>query len=639
MQHVVIGTAGHIDHGKTMLLKALTGMDADRLPEEKAREMTIDLGFVFLGRDITIIDVPGHEKFIKNMLAGVSTIDLVILVIAADDGIMPQTKEHFEILRLLNIKQGIIAITKIDLVDKEWLELVTEEITEFVKDTFLENAPIMEVSGTTGEGIDRLKEVLLQQIKTVPQKSDKGIFRLWTDRVFMLKGIGTIVAGTVLSGTLKVGDKVELLPQGEKIRVRTIQVHNENVEQCFIGERAAINVIGIEASEIIRGNVLAAPGHFNPTYMINAKLYLLKDVIRPLENRTRIRFHIGSIELLARVIMLDKKPLLPGKSKFVQFRLEELTSVDIGDHFVIRSYSPAHTIGGGIIVEVHTEKLKYLPENELQKLEKLEEATPEELILHNLSNSLLELKVMEKLAQEISLTLDTLEITIEQLKQKDLVTVVGKKTATGIVLTEHILEARKKILTFLTDYHKKFTYLKGIKRSELNTKLFGKIDNFVFDEVLNPLMAENRIKLEKETVSLKDHRIIFTSDKEEIKNKIEDIYLRDKFTTKSVDEIAAQFSKIKKNEILNIMTGMIELGILVEIKTPYYDEPFFYHKKNIEEAKKILIDLLKEKSEIKFFEYREKINSTRKFTTPLLQYFDDTGVTERQGEIRRLKNI
>lgn len=634
MKHTVIGTAGHIDHGKTMLLKALTGYDADRLPEEKERGMTIDLGFVFFGEDVTILDVPGHEKFIKNMLAGVSTIDLVILVIAADDGIMPQTKEHFEIIRLLDIRHGMIVITKIDLVDKEWLELIKEDVADFVKGTFLENAPVVCASSITGEGIPEFKNTLEEAIAQTPARHDKGIFRLWIDRVFVLKGIGTVIAGTVLSGSLKLGAKLELLPQKKDVRVRKLQVHNEDVDECHIGERVAINIIGVEANEIERGNLLAQPGNFDPTYMVNAKLYLLKDS-NPLANRTRIRFHVGSGEMLARVVLLDKKTLDPGESTLIQLRLEEQAAVEIGDRYIIRSYSPAYTIGGGTIVEVHPKKLKYLPIEELQKLDILERADPEQILLHHLANNPLELKTIEKLAKEISIHREDVENIVMKLIREKSVTAVTEKPATGIVLTEHLENARNKITDFLTKYHKQFPYQWGMKQSELKNKLFGTIENTVYDAILYPLINKNEIATKGETVYLSTHRVTFTPRQEAIKNKIDELYLDNKYVTPSADEVAEQFTGVKKSEILNIIAGMVELGILIEIKTEI-EKPAIFHSKNVEEAEKLLVDYLRKKGEIRLFEFREMLNSTRKFTTPLMIYFDRKGVTERIGEIRQL---
>ncbi len=636
MKHTVIGTAGHIDHGKTLLLKAMTGVDADRLPEEQARGMTIDLGFVFLGRDVTIIDVPGHEKFIKNMLAGVSTIDLVILVIAADDGIMPQTREHFEILQLLDIKRGMIALTKIDLVDEEWLELVKDEIGEFVKGTFLEDAPVMPVSGITRQGIPEIKEMLEKMIDETPSKSDKGVFRMWTDRVFVLKGIGTIVAGTVLSGTLRAGEKLELLPQVKDVRARKIQVHNEEVSKCTVGERAAVNITGVEVSEIERGNLLAIPGNFSAGYMFNAKLYLLKSASKQLMNRTRIRFHAGTAELLGRIMLLEKKVLNPGESTVVQFRLESPIALDIGDRFIIRSYSPAHTIGGGKILEINPRKLKYLPEGEAEKLEKLEEADPEQIFLHVLANNPLEMKTVDKLAAEVSVKQEVIKEIIEKLLKMGIVSEVTRKPNLNIVLAAHMADAREKVLEFLKNFHKQFPFLSGVKMSEVKAKLFGKINHQVFEAVINPLISEDKVILKDETVCLSAHKISFTPEQEKIREKIETVYLEKRYVTPSFDELADIFRNVKRKELQNIVTGMVETGMLIEIKTNV-EKPVLFHGRHIMDAKKLLVDYLAKNGEIRLTEFRQMIDSTRKFTTPILIYFDRNGITERDEDIRRLK--
>lgn len=635
MKHTVIGTAGHIDHGKTLLLKALTGVDADRLPEEQERGMTIDLGFVFLGEDVTIIDVPGHEKFIKNMLAGVSTIDFVILVVAADDGIMPQTREHFDILKLLDISSGVIAVTKTDIVEKDWLELVIEDIKEFVSGTFLEDAPIMPLSSITGDGIPAFKQLLTDKIENTPAKEDRGIFRLWIDRVFVLKGIGTVIAGTVLSGILKPGDKLTLLPQEKEVRVRKLQVHNEEVEQSTIGERVAANLIGVEASEIERGNVLCTPGHFEPTYMINAKLYLLQSCTKSLVNRTRVRFHIGTRELLARVVTLDKKPLDPGNATMVQFRLEEPVIAEIGDRYIIRSYSPAYTIGGGTVLENHPQKLKYLPEEEMRQIEKLEQADPKQVILHYYANNPLAMNTTAGISREIKLKEDEVKALMEEMTSGGVFTVISEKPATAYSMTEQLDNAEHQISEYLEQFHRQFPFRKGLKRSELKNKLMSGVENPVFDFVLNSLFRKAAVKFEDETVFAADHKISFSPEQQKICDEINSIYLESNYVTPAPDELAEKFPKVKNRELMSIVSGMIERGDLTEIKTDV-EKPAIFHSDNVKKAEKLLIEMLKEKGEIKLFEFREAIKSTRKFTTPLLIYFDRKGITERDGDVRRL---
>ena len=634
MRHIIIGTAGHIDHGKSALVKALTGTDPDRLKEEKEREMTIDLGFAFLGDNITFIDVPGHEKFIKNMAAGVSTIDMVLLVIAADDGIMPQTREHFEILQLLGVNKGLIIITKIDLVEQELLELVIEEVRDLIKGTFLEGAPVLAVSNSTGQGIADLKELILEFIQDLTARPDKGMFRLWVDRVFTMKGSGTVIAGTVLSGSCKSGDTVELLPQQKQLRVRRVQVHNKTIEHCVTGERAAINLMDIEKTEIERGNMLAPSGYYQPTYMLNAKLNLLASCPYPLKNRTRVRLHLGTGEIIARVVLLEKEDLQPGNSTFVQFRLEAPAVADYGDRFVIRSFSPTQTIGGGVIVEVHPPKLKYLPEDELKRLALLEKADPIDIVEQYLIKNQYVLKNVSSLAQELSMTKQEARQVLAILKDRGRVTLIAEKPEWAVIHATQFQSVQQLIVDFLNKFHKDNPMLRGIKKSELRERVFGKMNNQLFDSILNNLIQQNQIKIDGEKVFREGHEIRFTPRQEEIKRKVEEIYLQREFVTPGWDEIVNKMAG-KPKEITDVVTGLIEIGILIEIK--YYDKPSIFHKNNIEKAQEILINYLKENGVIRLGEFREMINSTRKFATPILVYFDQNGITERDGEIRRLR--
>ncbi|HEX9972035.1 MAG TPA: selenocysteine-specific translation elongation factor, partial [bacterium] len=615
MRHVIIGTAGHIDHGKSSLVKALTGTDPDRLKEEKEREMTIDLGFAFLGDNITFIDVPGHEKFVKNMAAGVSTIDMVLLVIAADDGIMPQTQEHFEILQLLGVQKGIIVVTKIDLVENDWLELVIEEIKDLVAGTFLESAPITRVSNSTGEGIADLKNQIFDFVQDIDARADKGVFRLWIDRIFTMKGSGTVIAGTVLSGSCKTGDSVELLPQQRQLRVRRVQVHNKTIEQCVTGERAAINLMDVEKEEIERGNMLAPPGYYKPSYMLNAKLNLLQSCPNPLKNRERIRLHLGTGEFIARVIVLEKQDLSPGQSTFVQLRLESFVVADYGDRYVIRSFSPARTIGGGTIVEVHPPKLKYLPEDELKRLAVLEKADPHDIVEQYLIKNEYSLISITNLAKELSLTPEEVTQVLETLRDRNRITIISEKPEWSVVHSTNFNHALDSIVAFLTNFHQNQPMLKGIKKSELKERLFGKIANPLFDAILEALLQKNLIKSEAEKIARSDHEIKFNPRQEEIRHNVENIYLKSQYVTPGWDEIVNEVTG-KPKEIIDIVTGLIELGILVEIK--YYDKPSIFHKNNIERAQAILVDYLKKHGEIRLGEFREMIDSTRKFATPIL---------------------
>lgn len=635
MKHTVVGTAGHIDHGKTALLKALTGIDADRLPEEKKRGMTIDLGFVIFDKNVTFIDVPGHEKFIKNMLAGVSTIDMVLLVIAADDGIMPQTREHFDIVRMLNIHNGIIVLTKIDLADEEWLTLIEEEIRTFVGGTFLEQAPILQVSNITLQGIPELRETLLRIITDTPAKRDTGVFRLWIDRVFSFKGVGTIVTGTVLSGSLRTGDRIELFPQRTVCHVRKIQVHNEEVEICRIGERAGLNLTGVETPELERGQMLAEPGYYEPTYIINVRLQLLKNIQKPLRNRTRLRFHVGTVEILCRIYMLDKQPLQPGQSALVQIRLEAQAAVEPDDYFIVRSYSPAVTIGGGNIVEVHPDKLRYLPESGLQTLEALDVQSPEQLVVHAMNKQPLNVSNIDTLKSALSIQENVLQDVLTELAISKVITLITKAPAAGVVLTQHIEEAREELKQYLQAYHNKYPLKEGVKQSELRQTLFPSIDLLVFNAILEPMVLQKTVKIRNEVISLFNHTISFEDRDLSVKEEIENIYCDAHYTTPSIAEIIEQFPRSKPAEIQAVIQGMIESNILIIIK--YEKRTILFHRQHVDKARELLIDFLQKNKEITMSQFRELLGSTRKYALPLLIYFDSIGITERSGDVRRLK--
>ena len=368
MKQTVIGLSGHIDHGKTALVKALTGVNTDSLTEEQKRGMTIDIGFAFLDENITLIDVPGHEKFVKNMMAGVSAVDVALLVVAADDGVMPQTREHFEILNLLDIPLGIVAINKIDLADKDWLELVELDIGELLQGSFMEDAPILKVSAETGDGVDQLKTTLLDLCKKVPDKQDRGIFRLHVDRVFSMKGYGTVVTGTVNSGSLKIGDTVELLPGSVKSKVRGLQSHGEEVQQVETGDRAAINLQGVEIKQIERGSQIAEIGYLQSLNQMGVTLLLLGSAQKPITQNQRIRIHLGTQEVMARVALADGKTLQPGDDCPALLRLEHPMVAARGDKFIIRSFSPVITIGGGEVMEVLIEEKWNIIKEKLQNL-------------------------------------------------------------------------------------------------------------------------------------------------------------------------------------------------------------------------------------------------------------------------------
>ena len=384
MKHFILGTAGHIDHGKTSLVRALTGRETDRLKEEQKRGISIESGFTWAdlpsGDRVGIVDVPGHERFIKNMLAGASGIDIVMLVIAADEGIMPQTKEHLNILNLLQIKNGVVVITKIDLVDEEWLEMITESIRQDLKNTFLANAPIVNVSSISGEGIETLLKEITLITERVESRTGEGFFRLPVDRVFSLTGYGTVVTGTLTAGQISEGAKVTIYPSGVESKVRSIQIHEQPAATAIAGQRVALNLAGVSKESINRGDIIAFPGSMETTMMIDGRMELLKDSLLEIENRDRLRLHLGTAEVMCRVVLLDREVLKPGETALVQLRLEEEIACRKGDPFVLRFYSPMITVGGGVVIEGNPPKRKRFKEDTITELSVKELGEPKEIL-------------------------------------------------------------------------------------------------------------------------------------------------------------------------------------------------------------------------------------------------------------------
>ena len=636
MRHTVVGTAGHIDHGKSSLIISLTGYDPDRLKEEKETGMTTDLGFAFLGDSITIIDVPGHEKFIKNMLSGVSTLDIALFVVAADDGVMPQTVEHFEILQLLGIQHGIIALTKVDMVEPDWVELVKEDLHELVKGTFLENAPIFSVSNQTGEGVAELKTTLFELAETLPPRADRGIFRLWIDRVFTIKGAGTIAAGTVLSGELKPGDKLDLLPAEKTLRVKKVQVHNKPKEKSVIGERVAINLMNVDVDEIKRGDLLASEGYFTPTYMFNARLHLLSSCKKPLKNRARVRLHLGTAEILCRVINLEKSDFYPGTESIVQFRLEEKAAPDVGDAFVIRDYSPGRTIGGGVVLETHPEKLKYLPDEKIEVLEDISDADPEKMLEYHLRINPQRNFTLETIAREKALSLKDAADLVQSLLDKSHLLKLENGPNDTYVHTEEFARTKENLKRFLREYHAANPMRKGIKKSELKMRLFPDGEQTFFGILLSHMLKEEEIGIDKEKIFIAGHVIEFDPSQFEMKEKIEKIYYDAAFVTPEFEELVEMLGEKKSEKVRDVVNGLVESGVLTELGVKL-GKALLFHSTRIEEAKKMVLDTITEKGEAKFYELREKLDSTRKFTTPILVHFDEQGLTKRIGDVRVLR--
>jgi len=510
-RHVVLGMAGHIDHGKTSLVKALTGIDTDRLKEEKERGMTTDLGFAFMGDEIAIIDVPGHEKFVKTMVAGVNSVDLAMLVVAADDGIMPQTREHLEILRLLHVPQGLVALNKIDLVDPEWIGLVRGELTALLKGTMLENAPVIPVSAVTGDGVEALRTEVRRLARTAGERMDKGIFRMPVDRVFTIKGFGTVVAGTVASGEVHEGDEVELLPRRTAVKVRGIQVHDRSVKASRIGLRTAINLQGLEKELVERGDVICAPSYFVPTSMADVRMTYLSAASGACENRVRVRVHVGTSEVVARLVLLDRERLEPGEDGLVQIHFERPVVVDAGDRFVIRSYSPVQTIGGGVILDPHPTKHKRLDHDILLRLQEMERGDPALRTLELLLRSPRGLESPAALAKAESIPEDRTVEHLRQLRDRHLAVLLPGDLwcAAGV-----LVRVRRDVLGLLDHFHAEHPLRLGVAAVELYSRLRPPVDRRVFDMACADLGP--RITRQGERIALAGHQVRLSPEQQRL---------------------------------------------------------------------------------------------------------------------------
>ncbi len=632
MKQIILGTAGHIDHGKTALIKALTGIDTDRLKEEKLRGITIELGFAHLklpsGIIVGIVDVPGHERFVKNMVAGATGIDLVALIIAADEGVMPQTREHLEICSMLNIKHGMVIVTKIDLVDKEWLNLVRDDVYSFLTGTFLQDAPMVGVSSETGEGIKELVITLDELTKKGSERVSGNFFRLPIDRVFTMRGFGTVVTGTTVSGHIDVGSEVTIYPKGIRSKVRGIQVHQQDVPSVRAGLRTAINLQGLEKKAITRGDVVAEKDSLKPTYILDTVLKYLDSAPKKLQNRAKVRFHCSTSEIIATVILLDRDNLSPGDQCFAQFRLERPTVVLSRDRFVIRSYSPIRTIGGGYILNSLPLKKKRFSQEVLKELNILNKGPDQAIVEQHIKGSRL---------QGLSKT----ELSfLTNLSKKDLDGLINGLISNNVIFrsdmendifihTEFYNKAKEEIITILGDYHRRFPLKEGIIKEELRSRMASNVKEKLFNQLINDLIQEALIVRDRDIIRLKDHQIELLQDQEELRNQIEQIYLKEGLEPPYFKDLGQNIREREGRDLLEIM---VKDGTLIKVK-----EDLYFHKKAIEELKRGLVDFIKEKGEITTPELKKLTGVSRKYTIPLIEYFDKIQLTVRIGDKRILR--
>ena len=629
MKNIIVGTAGHIDHGKTTLIKALTGRNTDRWEEEQRRGITIDLGFTYFdlknGDRVGIIDVPGHEKFINNMVAGVVGMDLVLLVVAADEGIMPQTREHMDILGLLGIKKSILVINKCDLVDEEWLELVEEEKQEELEGTFLEGAPVVKVSAATGQGLDELTDTI-QQLKSdeVVAKDTQTITRLPIDRAFTLSGFGTIITGTLISGTITREDVLEMYPIGKECKIRNIQVHGQNQDKCYAGQRVAINLSNVKKKEIRRGCVLAPKNSMKNTDLLDVKLKVLEDSMRILTNHERLHLYTGTSEILCRAVLLDKEQIGPGEEGLVQLRLEEEIAVKRGDRFVVRFYSQLETIGGGIVLEPNPVRKKRFDAQAIEELKKKESGSLGDVMELQIKEHGDTMITLAKLAKVMAHSVDELKEYLEELEESGTIFVFPMKKDTYLWHRDSEFAVRQKIEETLQKYHSEHPYRYGMKKAEIHNTFLKKIKPNIFDAYIERMTGENVYGRREEYLSLPGYEVPKDAMYLQTEKLIEDTFEKAGYDFVRFSEI--DFGKIPRQTAEDVVLMMIDEGKVLRI-----NEEMFTMKHLMDEAKEKIQNHLKEENLITIAQVRDMFSTSRKSAKPILEYMDSIKVTKKTG--------
>jgi len=632
--NVVIGTAGHIDHGKSTLVERLTGIHPDRLPEEKARGLTIDLGFAPLllktGQRVGIIDVPGHEKLVKNMVAGATGIDLVLLVVAADDGVMPQTREHISIMQLLGLTEGIVVLSKIDMVDADLRELVKEDLRDTLKGTFLEKAPIIEVSSITGEGIDNLTETIHARIATLKPKDSTGIFRMPIQRVFSSKGFGTVVTGVPVRGKATIGDTLEVVPLGQKGRVRGIHAYREATDMARAGHSSAINLTDIDYREVHRGMVLTQPGYFQGSTMFEARLHYLASNTRPLQHQTAIRLHLGTLEALGRVYLLEKKTVEPGEEAFVQFRLDEPAVAAPGDRFVLRLHSPLETLGGGEILDQSRWRLKTGKAYVIDLLREKEDAVgdPRRFVANAVVSRGYEAVGEKDLALRCGLPAEDVKAIVEELVSAG---ELLRASRAGLLIGRRRLEeAKSETLRAAEQFFRENPRKLFFDKQQLRQTLGA--DEVFFQDLIAKLEADGVAEeAQGGRIRFRDFGPRLKPEDDKIRTEILSALREGQFTPPSPAEIAER-QGFNPKSVAQITELLCEEGEAAKLA-----EDVYLHREAIEEARKRLREHLEKHRTMTASDARTVIGSTRKYMIPLLEHLDREGFTVRKGDLRELK--
>jgi selenocysteine-specific elongation factor len=635
VEHVIVGTAGHIDHGKTLLVKVLTGIDADTLAEEKRRGITIELGFVFMeapgyDKQIVFIDVPGHERLVKTMVAGASNIDAALLVVAADEGVSVQTREHFEILQLLGIRKGIVALTKSDLVNEERIHALTEEVRDFVKGSFLEYAPILPVSAIDGSGVEALRKALMDLGDKLGKRHDSRIFRMPIDRVFTMKGFGTVIAGTVLSGEVKEGDRIEIFPDGIEAKVRGIQVHHRKVGRSVIGRRTALNLQDVKKETLRRGQCAGEPGSLRPTHRLDTRLLLLKSYGKPMKNRTRVRLHVGTAEIISRLVLLENDVILPGHESLVQFALEVPTVALPGDRFVIRTFSPLMTIGGGEILDASPEKHKRFDSRTVEGLQKLERGITEAVEQVVLSSGTRPVGLAQ-LRGKIGEREDLIERALRDLTNTGGIVKIWGTKEPKYLHQESYRELEKTLKSTVQTYLERNPHRMFMPYEELRSKLLERTDGQTFTTVLDGLVEKEVLIRKDSKVSLVGHEAELKPRDQESVEQILREFQKGGFASPSEEDLRQKLG-LSPREFKNLIHSQIQKGVLVRLS-----DKVVYHRDFVEKARRVVLQYLEKYPSITVAELRDLLKLSRKYATAILEYFDRIGLTKRDKDVHILR--
>jgi selenocysteine-specific elongation factor len=633
---LILGTAGHIDHGKTSLVKALTGIDCDRLPEEKARGITIDIGFAILDLPpfrLGIVDVPGHERFVKNMLAGATGIDLAVLVVAADDSIMPQTREHLEILRLLGLRHGLIAVTKCDLVDETTREVVELEVRELVQGTFLENAPLIATSAHTGQGVGELKAAIAEACRQVEESSGKRWFRLAIDRSFIVQGHGTVITGSVTSGSVRVGDEVEWQPRGDRVRVRSLQNHDESVEEVHRGQRAAINLAGVHHEDVIRGQELATPGYLAPSRVLTVRLQCLADMKRPIKHRMPVRFHIGTSEIMCTVALLDADALEPGQWGLAQVFLDEPAMGVWGQPFVLRESSAAQTLGGGQVLQPAARKIRRRHTEMLERIERLWSGDARQRVLTVAWFGAFAGFTVPELVRGAGVGPDEATAMVAVLKEQGELVEVALGGARRVLLhKDMITELEDRLLAVLDRLHEQFPLMSTHDRQKVQSQLDYVGDDPLVHAVVERLIAGKKLVGDLRRIGRADFKPKLSANLRKLKDKLVAAFLAARFQPPEPSSFANQAGGNAAN-LKDLFDVCVAEGYLA-----YIAEDIYLHSEVDAEMRRLVRQRLAEGKGLTVAEIRDMLGTTRKYAVPLCEYLDRVGVTRRDGDLRVLTN-